>query len=351
MVLRNRRSQRRFPANRAARKPTTRNWNNECVSDSQLRIAQHADRIATKPSPVASPSVLQPLLSNISPLRRPLAIVFAIFVVALIAGPTSAQQKEESAQLDPLFEEQAKVSVRVKSGRTFVAYLDARTDDKTLWLRFEGDRATLWRPIAWHRVESATLGAKTFTADQLRQAAARLASTESAARQAWPAPQTNNDATEFATREPAPSAPHVSALSLDVRYANWDADHDDDGFIAAVTPLDDSGHAVTATGTLTVELIGMTAPRTIDYAGIPVTHEQERPTLETWTVQLDAADFLDGTAQVRLRFRNGDPAEDPRLQNHGVLHARLAVPGSNVVEAELDPIRLRSTTKVGSGRN
>jgi hypothetical protein len=285
----------------------------------------------------------------------PLAL--ACLAVVIASAPLAAQQNDASqqnaaaAQLDPLFDEQPKFTVRVKSGRTFAGYIDTRTDAQTLWLRVEDKQTTLWRPIAWHRVESASTGEQTFSAAELQSAAARLATSENAARRQWPSSPNRNQTIEPARFEAPAEAPAVRALWLDARFANWDADRDDDGLIAAVTPIDDAGRPSAASGTLSVELIGMTGPRTVDYAGIPIAPAEERPTLETWTVQLDAADFLDGTAQVRLPFRNGDPADDPRLQNHGVLRARLNVPGSDVVEAQLDPIRLRSTIKVGSGRN
>jgi hypothetical protein len=295
----------------------------------------------------------QPFFSTILPFARRAiaALSLGCLAVNFGAAPVTAQQNDARSQLAPLFEDQAKVSVRVKSGRTFTGHVDARTDATTLWLRFEDDRATLWRPIAWQRVQSASAGEKNYSAEELRGVATRLGTTEAAARREWPARQSNSHTSATTSIETVAESSTVRALSLDVRFANWDADRDDDGLIAAITPIDDAGRPVAASGTLSVELIGMTAPRTVDYAGIAVAHEQERPTLETWTVQLAPNDFLDGTAQVRLPFRNGEPADDPRLQNFGVLRARLTVPGSDVVEAELDPIRLRSTVKVGSGRD
>lgn len=239
------------------------------------------------------------------------------------------------------------VAVRLKSGRTFVGHVDARTDAATLWLRIEDGRTTLWRPIAWQRVEQAVVGTDQRTPQQLRDDAPRLASPFDATRNAWPSAPPEPVSDRVAERSGASSA-RVRALSIDVRFANWDADAEDDGFVAAIAPLDETGRPLATTGTLTVELVGMTGPRTPNWAGIPIAPESQRPTLETWTVQLSTDRFLDGVAHVRLPFTGGDPADDPRLGSFGVVRARLAVPGSDVVEAELDPVRLRPLGKIGN---
>lgn len=261
---------------------------------------------------------------------------------SLLAG----QDPDSAATADDLFDAPAVVQVRVKSGRTFAGHIDVRSDAETLWLRVEDGRTTLWRPIAWNRVDHATIGEESFTRETLRTNAGRFSSSYDASKRLGDMPPREPAADESAPRI-ARIQGRVRALSIDVRFANWDADAEDDGLVAAIAPLDETGRPIPAAGTLTVELIGMTGPRSPNWAGIPIAPTEQRPTLETWTVQLMPDQFLDGVAHVRLPLTRGDPADDPRLGSFGVVRARFAVPGSDVVEAELDPVRLRPLGRIG----
>jgi hypothetical protein len=247
--------------------------------------------------------------------------------------------------------EAAVATVLVKSGRTFVGLVDARTDASTLWLRFEHGRSTLWRPIEWHRVVDIAIDGEKLSGEEFQRVAAKYATDEDPGRRTWPVSDSQIDAATAGEAErEALAMGRVRSLSVDVRFANWDADADDDGLAVMIAPLDELGRGVAADGTLTVDLIAMTGKRRPLWP--PVAHEPdvERPVLESWTVQLSPRDFVDGLATVKLEFTHGDPAANPLVHSLGVVRARFASPGSDVVEAVVDPVRLRPLAKIGAMR-
>ena len=254
----------------------------------------------------------------------------------------------------------APATVRLASGRTFTGFVDTRTDGHTLWLRFEHGRTTLERPIAWSRVVDVQIAGDTYQGDGFRAVAVRFATAEDPQRRIFPAPADRDVSLPRASPldgpplggPPTPDRVRsaVRSLLLDAGLANWDADADDDGLIAYVTPLDANGRPTPAAGTLSIDLIGMTGPRRPTWSATSRGPDEQRPVLETWTVGLSPDDFatVDGAAAVRLPFTRGEPADNPHLRSFGVLRARFAVPGSDLVEAEIDPLRLRPLGKIGT---
>ncbi|MEX2185784.1 MAG: hypothetical protein WD875_03275 [Pirellulales bacterium] len=301
-------------------------------------------------------------IRSIAVSRLPIAAA-GLFLSALAMLPPGRLSAQQSAATDATAEEsppRARATVRVASGRTFAGFIDARTNGDTLWLRVEHGQTTLWRPIAWRRVVDVSIAGESMPGEAFRNVADRFASKEDADRLAprhddtppsappLDGPLRDGPALERPPLETRPAG-SVRSLSLDVRLANWDADADDDGLVAFVTPLDDTGRPTSATGTLTVDLIGTTGPRRPNWAATPRDINERRPVLETWTVQLVPDDFsgVDGSASVRLPFARGEPADDARLGSFGVVRARFAAPGADLVEAVIDPVRLRPLGKVG----
>jgi len=289
-----------------------------------------------------------------------LSLLLAFFAFLASGGPLCSQDvptpdaRTSDAESDTngaSTGEAAAATVLVKSGRSFVGLVDARTDSRTLWLRFEHGRSTLWRPIEWHRVVQVAIDGERHSGEEFHRVAAKYATHEVPGRQTWPTNDSESNAAITGDAVNETSATHrVRALSTDIRFANWDADAEDDGLMATIVPLDEHGRALGADGTLTVDLIAMTGKRRPLWPLAAHEPDVERPVLESWTVQLSPSDFVDGIATVKLEFSHGDPAANPLVHSLGVVRARFASPGSDLVEAVVDPVRLRPLAKIGATR-
>jgi hypothetical protein len=244
-------------------------------------------------------------------------------------------------------------AVELASGRTFSGYVDARTGGDTLWLRFEYGRATLWRPIDWSRVVSASVGAKQYDASEFRKAAASLATP--AQLPAWEQPPEsqseplagNNYSSEHIGGGTTDSSRRPRSLDAAARVGNWDADADDDGLVVHVAPRDGDGRITAAGGTLSAELIGVRGQRRPTPNGVAYGPNDQRPVLGTWSVQLTPAQIGDRGAVVRLPFSGVNPAERLDLGNLGALRLKFSAPGADLLETLLDPIRLREIGQIG----
>ena len=78
------------------------------------------------------------------------------------------------------------ISVRLASGRTFTAALDARTDATQLWLRFQQAGAEVLRPIEWDRVASAEVAGQKLSGDELHAFGRAVAARDSRLIPPWP---------------------------------------------------------------------------------------------------------------------------------------------------------------------
>lgn len=290
--------------------------------------------------------------------RRPVLLALIAFLASgsplfsqHVATPDARSRDAASDTIGASTAEIAAATVLVKSGRTFVGLVDARTDQGTLWLRFEHGRSTLWRPIEWDRVVQVAVDGDHYSGEEFQRVAAKYATHEDSGRRNWIANASQSDETATGNTTEITSTTHrVRALSIDVQFANWDADAQDDGLLARVAPLDEFGRAIAADGTLTVDLIAMTGKRRPLWPIASHEPDVERPVLESWTFQLSPGDFVDGIATLKLEFAHGDPAANPLVHSLGVVRARFASPGSDLVEAVVDPVRLRPVAKIGATR-
>src|SRR5207244_4505448 len=116
------------------------------------------------------------------------------------------------------------VSVGLASGRRFTAYIDARTNDDKLWLRFEGQGILVLRPIDWDRLRSAEIGGRTLTVADFKQHAASLSS--SASEEVSPSQVVTASIpppSSLAHRGAWPSsAASLRSVDFHARIANWD---------------------------------------------------------------------------------------------------------------------------------
>ena len=239
-----------------------------------------------------------------------------------------------------------RLTVHLQSGRSFTAHVDEKTDGEQLWLRFENGAMTVWRPIDWQRVRGGVVDGRTLDAASLRQAAVQIKSKASSI-EVLPAPAPETTApTAVIPAQPAAildrtgAEPNVArALHLEATIANWDADVEVDGLVVTASALDGHGRLAPVDGHLTIELIG-TRPAAFrsKYAysrGAPF------PQLGNWTRQIDTFGLATPIAQFQLPFQAQHPSFDADLGSHGVVHARLVVPGKGVFEASADLVRIR----------
>ena len=61
------------------------------------------------------------------------------------------------------------VTLRLRSGRTFTASLDARSNETRLWLRFGSDSMIILRPVEWDAVVGASMDENEVSVSALRE--------------------------------------------------------------------------------------------------------------------------------------------------------------------------------------
>jgi len=236
------------------------------------------------------------------------------------------------------------ISVELSSGRTFRARLDARTDARQLWLRWQQESAVVLRPIRWDRVVRARVAEQELSGESLREVVSRWqqqqpagaphAATEKRLPDQRPLPSAGwASAESIAAWQQRPQAPPVHCLAVDAVVANWDADVEADGLLLYVCPLDAHGQLVPARGTLSVELTGLRI-------GV-VKRAQPFGRLGHWTRQVRREDFGPRGAVLRLPFQSVHPDFDLEYGSHGAVHARLSVPGQGTFETTASTVRIR----------
>lgn len=228
--------------------------------------------------------------------------------------------------------------VEVRSGRHFVADVDPRTDQKTLWLSFGDTQTQVARPIEWERVVRVTDATRSYTrAEFIPVALARAAEIAAANEDSLPQaaePAVSRAAFYDTTSSSSPTeSPRVAHIDVDAFVANWDGDVEADGVVVYVMPVDRYGNYVAVNGNLVVELFGE-RPRTRPEG-------EKFPRLGRWSRNVTPADFGPRGAVFRLKFQAVHPEFDRRLASYGLLHARLNVPGSGTFETSQSTLRIR----------
>lgn len=247
-------------------------------------------------------------------------------LLALLAIASTAFTAHALHGAEPL---PAAISVRLASGRVFTASVDRKTNQDTLWLRFDGFTTTLLRPVLWNAVRQANVGGEIFTGPELRERAAALA-TARPARNPSPIREPERDDFDVQT---AQVPPRLRSLQLDASPANWDADVEDDGILLRVYPLDEFGQVMPIDGTLAVDLIG-------DQAG-STARGQNVMDLGRWTRRLEPAAVGPNGAVFRLEYQAIHPEFFTQTSPYALVHARLSAPGHGSFEATTGVLRLR----------
>ncbi len=103
----------------------------------------------------------------------PLLILYALIAIPSYSFAAETEPPVAPNEFAPLLAN-ASISafhIEVRSGRSWNAYLDPRTSEKRLWLRWEqGPTATILRPVDWECVVSAQIEDVSLTGEQLRSA-------------------------------------------------------------------------------------------------------------------------------------------------------------------------------------
>jgi hypothetical protein len=269
---------------------------------------------------------------EISQVMRRCFTSYCLSGLIALAGPLFAATAAEAAAGEP-------VNVLLASGRHFAGVVDSRTNDAHLWLRTNESSISLLRPIDWDRVVSAQIGDKKLSAGELRAAVADLKTT-----QADREPRETSEAISGPTRLSAASqnraaAPNpVRTIQIDADLGHWAAGVEATGIVVTVRPLDADGRLVAVDGTLEVDLIGQRFTVVTEVNGFPP--------LGRWTVAVRTADFGPSGAVYRLPFQAVHPDFQFDLDPHGLVHARLSVPGDGVFEASQALVRIRAYSSV-----
>lgn len=247
----------------------------------------------------------------------------AIVAILLPLAPSSAAER---------------VQLELVSGRHVSGVIDARSTDEQLWLRSGDAAASLTRPIAWDRIASAEHNKQSISLDDLRALAETAAAAPDAA--AATPHKWHGVIVAPARREvtPTPVMPDVRSVNVDAFHANWDADVESDGLVLLVAPLSASGAVVPVSGSLQVELI---APEVRRFQDAPHGRGLTLERVAQWTVQVAPEAFTAGGMRVELPFQAIHPGFDTKILPHGLVHARLVVPGQGTFDTTAEFIRLR----------
>jgi len=273
------------------------------------------------------------------------------FATQLIVGPgqiSAAEQLGTTAAGSQL-------TVSVASGRVFNGEVDPQTDRDLLWLRVGDGPIVIRRPIDWERVVRIRQGEKELSPDELRALAhASKDATNAALLPAPPVPA--EDWTTARTWLTAPStapagdrtnpsggaaqigSPQASSLQIDAELGHWTAGVDPSGIVVCIHPTTADGALLPIDGTLAVDLIGQTPASQGQGDGLS--------TLGRWTQAVRVADFGPLGAVYQFPFQAVHPDFDLELRAHGLVHARLSVPGQGTFEASQAMVRLRPYSAV-----
>lgn len=229
------------------------------------------------------------------------------------------------------------VTVTVSSGRKFTGEVDRRSDDRSLWLRFESGESEMLRPIGWHAVRTIKAGDRVLSIETFRREIDQWKSSRPGTKTRQnspqplplPAPAQNGSELLPVTATVPIANDRARSIQLDVRVANWDNDVEMDGLVVSVVAVDGWGQAVPVDGTLEVELFGE-GPGS-------VVQRQTFPTLGRWVRKVRH----DEPATFQLPFQAVHPEFDLKFGAVGLVHARLVAPGQGAFEITSDTTVLR----------
>jgi hypothetical protein len=257
------------------------------------------------------------------PSRSILPPCVVVTLVTILASPCAA----------------APIRVELQSGRTFQGEIDPRSNLQQLWLKRGDAEASIARPIAWNKIAKAFAGDEPIAISDLKQQAVDLQSpalpAEPIAQPQWRGVFAIAEASADAPTIPLPQ---VRSVDIEAFHANWDADVESDGLVVIVYPLDADGQIVPVSGSLEVELI---APEVRRFQDAPQGRGLTLERIGQWTAAIHPQDFSASGYRVELPFQALHPEFDTKILPHGLVHARLVVPGQGTFDATEEFLRIR----------
>ncbi|HEV3418607.1 MAG TPA: hypothetical protein VG056_17425 [Pirellulales bacterium] len=260
--------------------------------------------------------------------------ILAIVAIALLIAPAAASEP---------------VTVVVASGRQFTGMLDARSNQTQLFLRVAENSIVLLRPVDLDRVVGAQAGGKKLSVADLRAAIANLKSAQPADDSEDERPRheqlDSNVASDIAAKPTADESTanaadtaQVRAIQIEATLGHWMPGTETSGIVVTVWPIDGQGNLVAVDGTLEVELLGQRFTVVTEGNGFPC--------LGRWVAGVRTADFGPSGAVYQFPFQAVHPDFTFDLDPHGLVHARLSVPGQGVFEASQAMVRVRPYSSV-----
>jgi hypothetical protein len=252
----------------------------------------------------------------------------------------------------------ALVTVRVTSGRSFTAEVDARSSAERLWLRWSRHSTVVLRPVDYDAIAGVSVGDVRLTADEFRtniqQYKSQVAASD-ARRDTDPTRRsaagntrtTDGDSPTDAQRarellRVADADRRVTTVQVVAHVANWDADVEPDGILLHVYPQTRTGAVVSVDGVVDVSLIAAAGERVATDGRPAATSKLHFPTIGRWTRRIRPGDLrLDGV-MFKLPFGAIHPDFRDGLDALGAVHVKLTVPGAGVFETTADAVRLKS---------
>ena len=245
----------------------------------------------------------------------------------------------------------AVAEVRLASGQILTAFVDAQTDESRLWLRFEGRTAALYRPVAWRQVDAIVYDGSSYSVAEFQELVPKVSSqrsihpaapiergeVEAISAEQYDGSLSFADVAEIGLAE----QPRATSIVVDAFVANWDADVEVDGLVLGVTVMDQFGNAIPVRGALSVELIANRRAHRLPQ--LP-SRRQVFDRLARWNRPFQSL----GGMQVffRLPFQAVHPDFDATAPDFSLVHAKLAVPGSGVLEASVADVRVRPYSRI-----
>ncbi len=245
------------------------------------------------------------------------------FLVILALGSASRASATEKLVL-----------VHTASGRSFSGEVDIRSDQQTLWLRFDHGASRIWRPIAWSAVTRIEQSGRAITKDEALSSATRAP--DRPQRVQIPLATGGPSMADQADRLLA-GQPRVAGIEFDAGLANWDEDAASDGLVVRLRIYDVAGRSLPVAGNMEVRLMG------VRYRTARSGARRHRSSVETigrWTRAFSAEQMTNG-AQWRLPFQANHPQWDRSWKASGLVVVTVTIPGHGTFTASRDFIRTR----------
>jgi hypothetical protein len=239
------------------------------------------------------------------------------------------------------------VEVELQSGRLFQAFVDPRTDEVNLWLRFSRStygELTILRPVRWDAVRAIRRDGEEILPADYRRVTEDLKN--KTPRTVFPASAKSASSTapilcsSIETCLPPPlvipaeTVPLVvTHFDIDAMLANWDSDVEVDGIELHIFPRTAEGVVVPVSGSIEAKLLARVAN--------PADPGQVFPQIGRWVEAIGPERFGPGGAVFRLSFQAVHPDFDLHLGPQGVLHVRLVAPGHGTFETSTADLRIR----------